>query len=114
MKIKSFTDAGNKATTKGKGEEVRLKSDRKLLARLVIIGRACKIDVKNMMSHCLGPLSLAITTHDGCLVKTNKARLLLYLESAREALPKVETPNGSVWIVDGMAVLQQMRSKYMP
>ena len=99
--------------TKGKDKEVSLKSYWKLLARLVIIGRAHKIDVKNMMSYCLGPLPLAIASHDGCLVNT-KAKLLLYLESALEASPKVETPTGSVWIVDGMAVLQQMSPKYMP
>ena len=66
-----------------------------------------------MMSYCLSLLTLVIATHDGCLVKNNKARLLLYHESAPESSPKVEAPSRSVWIVDGMAVLQEMNPKYM-
>jgi len=82
MKLKSFNDEGNKVTTKAKGKEISSKSKWKLLARFVIIGRGHKIDVKNIMSYCWGPLPLGIAAHAGCLVKTNKARLLRYLESA--------------------------------
>ena len=43
-----------------------------------------------------------------------KAKLLHYLESSPDSSPVVETPMGSVWIVDGMAMLQQMSPKFMP
>jgi len=113
MKLKTFSDAG-KQTIKVKGKDVTLKSDRELLARLVIIGKVRKVNLKSMMTYSLSPYPPALATYEGCLVKTNKARLLHYLESVPESSPVVDPPKGGVWVVDGMAMLQQMSSKGMP
>ena len=48
------------------------------------------------------------------LVKTNKAKLLHALEDGPDTSPCVEIPLRSVWIIDGMAMLQQMSPKNMP
>ncbi|XP_038063921.1 uncharacterized protein LOC119734467 [Patiria miniata] len=114
MKLKTFTNMAKTVATKVKGKDVSTKSDRELLARLVIVGRSRNIDLKHMMSYCLGPLPLSLATHEGCLVKTNKAKLLHYLESAPKETPVVSETPGCVWIIDGLAMLQKMSPKHMP
>ncbi|XP_071812536.1 uncharacterized protein [Apostichopus japonicus] len=113
MKLKTFADVG-KATVNMNGKEVALKSDRELLARLIIIGRVRKVDQRNMLTFSLSLYPPALAKLNGCLVKTNKASLLHHLEKSPEASPTVELPKECVWIVDGMAKLQQLNSKTMP
>ena len=90
---------------------VRVKADRNLLARLVVIGRFRKIDLRELLTYSLGPVPLPLAS--GCLVKTNKANLLHALESQAEQ-PLVEIPNGGIHIVDGMATIQQLDINKLP
>ena len=93
---------------------MKVQSDRELLARLVVIGKVRDIDHRKILSYCLGQFPLSIATNEGCLVKTNKAKLLHALEDGPGTSPCVEIPLKSVWIIDGMAMLQQMSPKNMP
>eukprot|EP00057_Strongylocentrotus_purpuratus_P028770 XP_011683244.1 PREDICTED: uncharacterized protein LOC105447183 [Strongylocentrotus purpuratus] len=74
-KLKTFSNLAKSSISRVNGTEVLLKSDRDLFARLVIIGKTRQVDLRNMMTYSLGPLPLALAKNDGCLVKTNKARL---------------------------------------
>ncbi|KAJ8021224.1 hypothetical protein HOLleu_38360 [Holothuria leucospilota] len=97
--------------TKVKGREITFPSDRNLFARLMVIGTVRKVDIREMLTYSLGPLPLALANHDGSLVKTNKAALMHSLESAITLAPVIESiPRGSVWICDGMAMLQMLKN----
>ena len=72
QKLKTFSDASKPKTVVLKGKTVNIKSDRELLARLVVIGRVRNIDHRHMLSYCLGQFPLSLAT---CLVKTDKAKL---------------------------------------
>ena len=114
QKLKKFSDASKPKTVVLKGNTVNVKSDRELLARLVVIDRVRNIDHRHMLSYCFGQFPLSVATCEGCLIKTNKAKLLHVLEAGPDVSPVVEIPRGSVWIIDGMAMLQQMSPKNMP
>ncbi|XP_030848031.1 uncharacterized protein LOC115918836 [Strongylocentrotus purpuratus] len=113
MKLKTFADS-DKAKVNIKGREVVLKSARELLARLIIIGRVRKVDQRKMLSYSLSTYPPAICKEDGCLVKNNKAALLHQLENLPESSPTVDRLLESVWIVDGMALLQGLIPSRMP
>ncbi|KAJ8033832.1 hypothetical protein HOLleu_24196 [Holothuria leucospilota] len=62
------------------------------------------------MKYSLGPLPVSLATCQGSLVKSNKTKLMNFLESGFEVPPHIEAPpNESVWIIDGMALLQQIK-----
>ena len=113
MKLKTFANS-DKPKVNMKGKEVVLKSARELLARLIIIGRVRKVDQRKMLSHSLSPCPPAICKQDGCLVKNNKAALLHQLENLPESSPTLDPPQESVWIIDGMALLQCLIPSKMP
>ena len=84
LKINTFTKMSTMAKSKVRGQEILLKADRNLLARLVVIGRFRKIDLQELLTYSLGPLPLPLASATGCLVKTNKANLLHALENQAE------------------------------
>ncbi|XP_041466296.1 uncharacterized protein LOC121416845 [Lytechinus variegatus] len=115
QKRKTFATMSKSSTTKVKGKEITIKADRSLFQRLVIIAGARKLDIQNMMTYNLGPLPLALATVDGSLTKTTKASLLHAIESSVEPAPLVEgIPLNSVWVIDGMAMLQEIPQKAVP
>ena len=114
FQLKTFTHASKRKRVVLKGKSVKVQSDRELLARLVVIGKVRDIDHRKILSYCLGQFPLSIATNDGCLVKTNKVKLLHALEDGPDTSPCVEIPLRSVWIIDRMAMFQQMNPKNMP
>ena len=113
LKLKTFTNLSKSVTRKVRGKEVTLKADRNLLARLVVIGRFRKLDRQELLTYSLGPIPLALCTSQGCLVKTNKAKMLHSLESQPEK-PIVEIPGGGVYVIDAMATIQKLDVKKLP
>ena len=78
------------------------------MVRLVITGNARGISIDNLMQYSLGPVPMSLAYPDGSLMKTNRAKLLHYLE---ETVPnsKVENvPHGSAWIIDAMEIIQKI------
>ena len=65
-----------KTVTKVKGKRITLEANRKLFARLMLIGKSRDINLREMLSYCLGPVPLPLATQQGTLIKTNKATLL--------------------------------------
>ena len=114
FQLKTFTHASKRKRVVLKGKSVKVQSDRELIARLVVIGKVRDIDHRKILSYCLGQFPLSIATNDGCLVKTNKVKLLHALEDGPDTSPCVEIPLRSVWIIDRMAMFQQMNPKNMP
>ena len=79
--LKTFSTMAKKKTTKVKGKEIELKSDRNLFARMLLCGNSRNISIETMLQYCLGPLPLSLSTHNGTLVKHPKANLMHHLES---------------------------------
>ena len=51
LKINTFTKMSTMAKSKVRGQEILLKADRNLLARLVVIGRFRKIDLRELLTY---------------------------------------------------------------
>lgn len=113
LKLKTFSDLSKTVKRKVRGNEISLKADRNLMARLVVIGNIRKINLQELLSYSLSPIPLALCTPQGCLVKTNKAKMLHCLESQPEK-PIVEIPRGGVFVVDAMATIQKLNVKKLP
>ena len=59
--------------------------------------------------HTISTYHLALATDDGNIVKTNKASLLRHLEANTIPDTSIPTiPNGTTWVVDGMALIQEI------
>ena len=112
--VLTFGTVPKKKVTKAAGREITMKAGNKLFARLLLVGNVRKIQLKEMLKYNLGPVPLAISSLQGTLVKTSKATLLHYVEEAVEN-PLVDViPEGSVWVLDGMVMFQQLRNRDIP
>ena len=72
-----------------------------------ISGHGCQMDLKDFLSHELGPLPWSLASSDGSLAKTNKAILSKLLENGVECLPTLPDLTTAV-IIDAMAMLQTL------
>jgi len=84
-----------------------VRADRNLFARLLVIGQSRKIDLKDLLSHELGPIPWSLATTDGSIAKTNKSVLPKLLEDGVEAL-NVLPDNSSTFVIDAMAFMQML------
>lgn len=74
------------------------------------MGSVRQINIDEMLTYSLGPLPQSIANFDGSLVKTNKAKLMHILEEDISPPATVrDIPDGSVWIWDAMALVQQLK-----
>ena len=83
-----------------------LRADRYLFARLLVIGQSRQIDLRDLLTHELGPVPWSLATYDGSLAKTKTSALAKLLEDGVEILPNL--PNASAVIIDAMALLQTL------
>ena len=114
IKTKTFKSMNKVLHTKAQGKQVSLQADRNLFQRLLIIANVRKLDIEKMLTFNLGPLPLSLAHQDGSMSKTTKASLLHYIESQVQPVPLTEIPPGSTWIVDAMAMLQELRPSSIP
>ena len=114
LKLLSFTDNGKTTKMTSKTNETTLRSQRNLMARLVIIGRERGIKIEDLMVYTLGPMPLSLAYQDGGLMKTNKANLLHYFEIKTPSPFVFILPSNSVWLVDAMAILQSISLRELP
>ena len=80
VKSKTFTTMKSKPA-KGKTKEIVMKADRRLFGNMVLIAQSRKLEMRDVLSHPLGPLPWALSNGDGTMKKTNKAVLSKHLES---------------------------------
>ena len=114
-KVLTFSDMAKARKQKVGGGDITTRADRRLFARLILIANVRKVDIKQMLVYCLGPYPLPISSVHGTLVKPNKAALLHHLEGSTAESPTVASiPEGSVWIIDGMALFQSLANRDLP
>ena len=105
QKLKTFCDLHTKKV-KCKGREIVLKADRNLFGHMIFVAQSREIDMKQVLSHPLGPIPWALANGDGPLRKTDKAK---FMNDTTQNVPVAETiPDQSACIVDAMSIIQKL------
>ena len=114
LKIKTFTTLTKKIQVKAADEKViTVGADRDLFGRLLIVANVRQINLKEVLSFELSPVPVSLAHPDGSLRKTNKSILSSLLEKGVSVLPRLPQPPPeitSVHIIDGMALVQMVKS----
>ena len=107
-KLQTFTDLNKKVQVKSRtSKEIILKVDRNLFAQMILIAENRKLQMREVLSHPLGPLPWALSTADGSLRKTNKAVLAKELQ---KSVPFADViPQPSACMIDAMALVQRLK-----
>ena len=106
MQLKSFKSLNKARKIRAAGNEIILRSDRELFARLVVAAQVRKMDMCHVLEHNLGPLPLSLASQDGSLAKTTKAKLADILWNK---VPTHQTTTDCmVHIFDAMALLHSL------
>lgn len=104
--LKTFSNINTKRSHGKKGQDVVLKADRNLFSHMILVAESRNVNMKDVLSHPLGPLPWALANTDGTLRKTNKAALARELE--KNVSPAEHIPTPSACIIDGMSLIQKM------
>ena len=89
------------------------KNSRSMYARLLVVSQSREIDMREVMTYCLGDIPFSISNGLDSLVKTNKSALLNVLECEVKAVLNhcvQAVPVNSAVMIDGMALLQSLKN----
>ena len=107
MNIKTFSSANKKIQAKSNDKLVTDNADRDLFGRLLIVSNTCQICLKDVLSFELSSVPYSLANTDGNLRKGVKSVLGSILEKDVNVIQRLTaSPNPSVVIIDGMAVMQ--------
>ena len=83
-----------------------LTADIHLFGHMIVVAQSREIDMKQVLSHLLGPIPWALANGDGSLRKTDKAK---FMNDTAQNFPVAKTlPDQSVCIVDAMSIIQKL------
>ena len=109
IKLKSFSTLKSKKIV-AKDKVIMLKADKNLFGMMTVISQSRNLDMKEVLSHPLGPIPWSRATSDSTLRKTNKAVLSNNLE--KESAPSEEIPENSACIIDAMRLVQKIKGNH--
>ena len=107
LKLKTFSDAYKTIHKVGSSKDIVLNADRKLFAHMILVAENRELDMKEVLSHPLGPLPWSLAYGDGSIRKTIKSVLAKELMKTITA-PEV-IPVDRATIIDGMGLIQKMK-----
>ena len=107
-KLKTLTALRKLAKVSIKGKEQILRADRRLFARMTVIAQTRDMEMREVLKYTLGPLPWSLATPERLYVKTSKSKPAEVLE--KDVDPCAEEPDASVYILDGMALLQSIKN----
>ncbi len=112
-KIQTFSSTKRLSVQEKDGKKTSIVMNRNLFARLLVIAKSRKVDLKELLSYSLGTYPLSLATTAGGLVKTAKSKLFGILED-EAGNPEVDMRafNNNAIIVDAMAVVQSIKGKW--
>jgi len=118
LKIKTFSSTNKKIRVKSSEKLVTVNADRDLFGRLLIVSNTRQICLKDVLSFELSPVPYSLANADGSLRKGEKSVLCSLLEKDVNVIERLSaSPNPTVVIIDGMAVIQLdvkvYRSQYL-
>ena len=91
-KLQTFQNLAKSNKTKAAENDIIIKSDKGLFARMVVIAQQRQMNMQDVLKYSLGPLPWSIAAPDGGPTKTTKATLLHTLEGKAEAAEVVPHP----------------------
>ena len=107
-KLQTSTDLNKRVQVKSKtSKEIILKADRNRFAQMILIAENRKLQMREVLSHPLGPLPWALPTADGSLRKTNKVALAKELQKSIPFADVILQP--SACMIDAMALVQRLK-----
>ena len=108
QKLKTFSTINTKKS-RTKGQNVVLKAGRNLFSHIILVAEIRSVNMEDIVSRPLGPLSGALANADASVRKTNKAALARELE--KNVSPAEAIHIQSTCIIDAgtKAELQQQR-----
>ena len=107
-KLAGFGSLSKKVVRTVNKRAIVLKADKNLFARLAIVAQIRNLDMRNVLTYSLRPVSWALANPDGSLTKTMKSKVMHLLEENTPSLESV--PAGAAVLIDGMALLQCLSS----
>ena len=108
MKMKTFCYLQKKHPhQKSMKETDFLKAD-KNLTRLLIVARTRKVDLSEILTHCLSQFTSCLSNSNGPLQYNNKAALFHYLQAKFPDMRIIKIPQKTTLILNGMAIIQQL------
>ena len=84
-----------------------LKVDKDLLSRLLIVARTWKVDLGEILTHCLSQFPSSLRSSNGSLQWTNKAALFHYLHTKFPDMKIIKIPQNTALNLYCMAITQQ-------
>lgn len=106
LNLKTFTSLTRTKSVKVGNQNVVLKADRNLFARMIVVAQARNLDLREVLKHSLGPIPWSIAEVDGSFAKTKKSKMSEVLE--KNVPPAERVPDDAVWIIDLMALLHTL------
>ena len=108
MKMKTFCYLQKKHPYKKSMKETDcMKADKDILTKNLIVARTRKVDLGEILIHCLLQFPSSLSNSDDSLQDINKAALSHYLQ-AKFSDMKIKTPQNTTQILNGMAIIQQL------
>jgi len=107
QKLKTFSSLTKKKEVRTQGRLTILKADRSLFGRIVVMAQGRNLQMSDIFSYPLGPLSWALSTPDGLLRKTNKSALATAIQ--KNVYVAEQLPNNSATVIDGMNLVQKVK-----
>lgn len=110
--IKTFSSMTKKVKVKaGDEKSITVHADRDLFGRLLIVANARQINLMDVLSYELSPIPCSLAHQDGSLRKNTKSHLAGIIEKLVTVVPQLQpSPENTVYILDGMAVIQMIKS----
>ena len=110
-KLGTFKSINKIKVCKTKNKIMSLTSTRDLFSKIEIISQKRSVDLKTLFNYPLEALPLSLSEADGTLKKTPKSALLHKLEQDVE--PVSDLPIGCAILMDGMALVRQIKTTKM-
>ena len=106
--LTTFTHLNKRASVKaGQNQEVILRADRKLFAQMIVITESRNLQMREVLSHPLGPIPWSLATPDGLMRKTNKVPMAKELQKNVQAADSIPQP--SAFIINGKTLVQRLK-----
>ena len=110
-RLQTFTDLNRKVQAKSKtSKEIILNADRNPFAQMILIAENQKRQMREVLSHPLGPLLWSLSTTAGSLRKTNKAALAKELQKSVSFADVIPQPSSCM--IDAMALVQRLKGDH--
>lgn len=112
LSIKTFSSMTKKVKVKaGDEKSITVHADRDLFGRLLIVANTRQINLMDVLSYELSPIPCSLAHQDGSLRKNTKSHLAGIIGKLVTVVPQLQpSPENTVSILDGMAVIQMIKS----